>query len=185
MAQAKKRQKFFDVSIPILEKETQLYGYGLKDLEGRYIKYDLTRLLRGKSILLQLKVKIQGDKAVAEPRELKVMPYFIRRMMRKGTNYVEDSFSAECKDAQVRIKPFFITRKKVSRAVRKALREGAKEELINYVKNKSVNVLFEEIMKNQIQKPLSLKLKKIYPLSLCEIRVFKVEKYLESKEKEK
>ncbi len=179
MAQAKKRQKFFDVSIPSLERETQLYGYDLKDLEGRYIKYDLTRLLRGKSILLQLKVKIQGDKAVAEPRELRVMPYFIRRMMRKGTNYVEDSFSAECKDAQVRIKPFFITRKKVSRAVRKALREKAKEELIDYVKSKSVNVLFEEIMKNRVQKSLSLKLKKIYPLSLCEIRVFKVEKNLE------
>jgi ribosomal protein S3AE len=175
MAQAKKRQKFFDVDIPIVGKETQLYGYDIESLEGRVIKYDLTRLLRGKSILIKLKVKATKEKAVAEPIELKVMPYFIRRMMRKGTNYVEDSFSVQCKDAKVRIKPFFITRKKVSRAVRNALRQKAKEEISEYVKTKTTEILFDEIMKNKLQKTLSLKLKKIYPLSLCEIRVFSIE----------
>jgi ribosomal protein S3AE len=75
-----------------------------------------------------------------------------------------------------------ITRRKVSRAVRKALREKAKEELINYVKNKNTETLFEELLKGQIQKTLSLILKKIYPLALCEIRIFKVEKELENKQ---
>jgi len=56
------------------------------------------------------------------------------------------------------------------------LREKAREELINYVKNRDTETLFEEIFRNQLQKSLSLKLKKTYPLSLCEIRVFKVEK---------
>ncbi len=174
MAQAKRKQKFFDIDMPIIQKETQLYGYDLEDLNGRVIKYDLTRLLRGKSMLIKLKVKVEGGKAVAEPKELRVMPYFIRRMMRKRTNYVEDSFSAECKDAVLKIKPFLITRKKVSRAVRNALRNKAKEELTDYVKNKSKETLFDEIIKNKVQKSLSLKLKKIYPLSLCEIRVFRV-----------
>jgi ribosomal protein S3AE len=181
MAQAKRKQKFFDVNMPIINKETQLYGYDLKEFDGRTITYDLTRLLRGKGMLLKLKVKVEGDKAIAEPKELKVMPYFIRRMMRKGTNYVEDSFSAECKDAVLRIKPFLITRKKVSRAVRKALREKAKGELISYVKTKNTETLFDEIMKNQLQKFLSLKLKKIYPLSLCEIRFFAIKDKEESK----
>ncbi len=176
MAQARRKQKFFDIDMPIIKKDTQLYGYDLKEFDGKTISYDLTRLLRGKGMILKLIIKVEGDKAIAEPKELKVMPYFIRRMMRKGTNYVEDSFSAECKDAVLKIKPFLITRKKVSRAVRKALREKAKGELINYVKTKDIKILFDEIMKNQLQKFLSLKLKKIYPLSLCEIRVFKVEK---------
>jgi ribosomal protein S3AE len=175
MAQAKRKQKFFDVSMPVIKKETQLYGYELKELNGRIIIYDLTRLLKGKGVLLKLKVSVEGDKAVAEPIELKILPYFIRRMMRKGVNYVEDSFSAECKDAVLRIKPFLITRKKVSRAVRKALREKTKEELTNYVKTTSSKTLFDEIMKNKIQRSLGLKLKKIYPLSLCEIRFFAIE----------
>jgi ribosomal protein S3AE len=185
MAIAKRKKRFFDVDMPIINKQTQLQAYEIKDLEGKFIKYDLTRLLRGQSMLIKLKVKVEGDKITSIPKEIKLMPYFLRRMVRKGTNYVEDSFSVKCKDAQVRIKPFLITRKKVSRAVRKALREKAREELIKYVKDKKSNDLFDEILKNKIQKPLSLKLKKIYPLSLCEIRVFKVEKELETKEENK
>ncbi len=179
MAIAKRKKKFFDVEMPIINKQTQLQAYELKELDGRFIKYDLTRILRGKSMLLQLKVKVEREKAIAIPRSIKLMPYFLRRMVRKGTNYIEDSFSAKCKNAQVRIKPFLISRRKISRAVKKALREKAKEELIHYVKDKTTETLFEEILKNQIQKPLSLKLKKIYPLSLCEIRVFAVEKELQ------
>ena len=181
----KKKKRFFDVDMPIIGKETQLMGYELKDLDGRFIQYDLTRVLRGKSMLIKLKVSVEGDKATAVPKEVKLMPYFLKRMMRKGTNYVEDSFSTECKDAQIRIKPFLITRRKVSRAVRKALREKAKEELISYVKDKPATELFDDIIKNKIQKPLSLKLKKVYPLSLCEIRIFKVEKELKEKKEEK
>jgi len=181
MAIAKKKKKFFDVEIPIIKRQTQLQAYELKELDNKFIKYDLTRVLRGKSIILQLKVKVKGEKATSIPREAKLMSYYLRRIIRKGTNYVEDSFSTKCKNAQIRIKPFLITRRKVSRAVRKALREKAREELINYAKNRNFEQIFEEILKNQLQKTLSLKLKKIYPLSLCEIRVLKVEKEFETK----
>lgn len=178
MAQAKRKQRFFDVDMPIIGKETQLYGFDLEDLKDRTISYDLTRLLRGKNVLLKLRTKIDGEKATSEPVELIVLPYFIRRMIRKGTNYVEDSFSADCKNAKLSIKPFLITRKKVSREIRKSLREKARAEIIEYIKNKDVDTLFDDIIKNKIQKHLSLSLKKVYPLSLCEIRMFKIEKYL-------
>jgi ribosomal protein S3AE len=185
MAIAKRKKRFFEVEMPIISKTTQLQAYEKKDLQGRLITYDLTRILRGKGILLQLKVQIKENKAIAIPIKAKIMPYFLRRAVRKGTNYIEDSFSTNCKDAQIRIKPFLISRRKVSRAVRKALREKAKEELQEYVKNKKVSILIEEVLKNKIQKPLSLKLKKIYPLALCEIRVLEVEKDLESVEENK
>jgi len=181
----KKKKRFFDVDMPIIKKQTQLQAFEIKNLNGKIIKYDLTRFLRGKSMLIKLRVKVENDAATSTPEEIKLMPHFLKRMVRKGTNYVEDSFSTKCKDAQVRIKPFLITRRKVSRAVRKALREKAREELTNYVKDKKAETLFDEVLKNQIQKPLSLKLKKIYPLSLCEIRVFKIEKRLEPEKKEK
>jgi len=174
MAIAKIKKRFFDVEMPVINKQTQLQAYEVKELENRFIKYDLTRLLKGKSMLLTLKVKIENNEAIGIPKKIVLMPYFLRRMVRKGTNYIEDSFSAACKDAEVRIKPFLITRRKVSRAVRNALRKKAKEELLNYVKDKTSDELFDEILKNQMQKPLSLKLKKIYPLALCEIRVLEV-----------
>lgn len=182
----KRKKKFFDVEMPLIAKQTQLQAYDLEELQSRYIKYDLTRILRGKSIEMQFRVDItgtgEGKKAIAIPRKLTLMPYFLRRMVRKGTNYVEDSFPTPCKDAQIRIKPFLIARRKVSRAVRKALRNKAKEELIEYVKDKSTEDIFSDIITNKLQKFLSLKLKKIYPLSLCEIRVLKVEKEFDKKE---
>jgi len=181
MAKPKRKKSFFDVEIPIVREETQLHAYEINDLDGRLIKYDLTRILKGKSLLLQLKVKVKGENATSVPRELKLLSYYLRRMIRKGTNYVEDSFSTNCKNAQIRIKPFLITRRKVSRAVRKALREKVKEELVRYIKTKNSEEIFEEVLKNQLQKTLSLKLKKIYPLSLCEIRTLKVEKEIEQK----
>lgn len=185
MAITKKRQKFFEVEMPIINKKTQLRAFEVEELDGRYIRYDLTRLLKGKNIILQLKVKIKGDEAVSTPTEIVLLPSFLKRAVRKGTDYVEDSFSAECNDAQLRIKPFLITRRRVSRKVRKALREKAKEELARYTESKSSEQIFEDVLKNKLQKELSLKLKKIYPLSLCEIRMLKVEKELKKVKKEK
>ncbi|MFH1801694.1 MAG: hypothetical protein ABH804_02590 [archaeon] len=174
MAQAKKKKRFFEVEIPIIKKQTQLQAYEIEDLNGRFINYDLTRLLRGKSAILQLKIKTEGKEITAKPMQIKILPYFLRKMVKKGTSYAEDSFSAECKDAKVKIKPILVTRRKVSRVIRKTLREKCKEELINYIKEKNSESIFEEIISNRLQKTLSLKLKKIYPLSLCEIRVLKV-----------
>lgn len=176
MAQAKKKKKFFDVEIPLINKATNLEAFELKELDGKFIKYDLTRTLKGKNALIQLKVKIENDQAIASPRKIRLMPSYLKRMVRKGTNYVEDSFSADCVGFQLKIKPLLITRRKVSRAVRKALRNKCKEELIDYVKELTSNEVFEDILKNKLQKIISLKLKKIYPLSVCEIRVLDVVK---------
>jgi len=177
MAQEKRKKKFFDVEMPLIGKQTQAQAYEIADLNGRFIRYDLTRILRGKSFMLTLRIKVEDNKATTTAKKVVLMPYFLRRMVRKGTNYVEDSFSVECKDANLKIKPFLVTRKKVSRAVRNALRIKVKEELTAYVKDKTSEQIFDDLLKNQLQKPLSQKLKKVYPLSLCEIRV------LESKDK--
>lgn len=188
MAKARRRQKFFDVDMPILNKETQLYAYDIKELKGRTINYDLTRILRGKGTLLKLRVEVEekgeSKKAKAHPIEMNIMPYFLKRMMRKGTNYVEDSIKTQTKTHNVIVKPFMITRKKVSRAVRKEVREQAKKEIEDYMKKHTSEEVFDDLLKNKFQKALSAKLKKVYPLSLCEIRFFKAEKPLEKSEKE-
>jgi ribosomal protein S3AE len=176
MAVAKRKKRFFDVDISSLKKTTQLQAYEIEELEGRILNYDLTRLLRGKNMLGQFIVHVSGGSAGAEPRALKLLPTFIRRMIRKGTHQVEDSFTAETKDSKVIIKPFMITRRKVARAIRTSLRSKAREELLAYAKEKTAAQIFDDILKNSVQKELSLKLKKIYPLSLCEIRIFSIKK---------
>ncbi|MFH1308131.1 MAG: hypothetical protein ABIH72_04725 [archaeon] len=167
------KKKFLEVQIPLIKTEIKVLAEEPKDVEGRNIKLDLTRQLRGKSIEATFKIKIEDKKLVAETIRLLVMPYFIRRMMRKSTSYVEDSFETDAKDYKIRIKTLLITRKKVHRSVRKALRIATKEYLMEYVRDKKTEEIFSEIISSRLQKPMSQKLKKIYPLGLCEIRDIK------------
>ncbi len=176
MAASKKKKRFFNVELPLIRKKTQLQAYEVRELDNRFIKYDLTRILRGKAVIVTFRTRVKGDEVFASVKDMKLLPYYLRRMVRRGTNYVEDSFPSETKDSTVRIKPFLVTRRKVSRRVRNALRIKAREELTLWAKEMNAEKIFDEVLKGKIQKELSVKLKKVYPLSLCEIRVVEVEK---------
>ncbi len=177
------KRDFYEVNAPLTATKIHLYAGSAEDLNGRVVKLDLTKSLRGKSLELKMKVKLEGEKLEAEPISAGLVSSYIRKMMRRGTDYVEDSFEAKCRDVKVRVKPFFITRKRVSRPVRNVLRETAKKFLEGYLKTRTAREIFSEIMANKLQKQLALKLKKIYPLALCEIRMFEVVGELDKKDR--
>ena len=173
---ATEKKKWFNVEIPLLRTSIKLIAYSIEELNGRTVKLDLTRALRGKSMEAIVKITSDKEKAEGTVAELNLLGFFIRRMMRNNISYVEDSLSLDTLDSIMRIKPFLITRKRVTRAVRKALREGAKNYLVEYFKDRTSEDIFSDIASNKLQKSLSLKLKKVYPLALCEIRMAAIEK---------
>lgn len=165
------KKKFINVEMPILGEETSVLGTP-ETLNNRTIKLDLSRKLRGRGLEATFVMLNKENKLIAYPKSLLLMRSYIQRVMRKRVNYVEDSFDVQCTDIKARIKPFLITRKKVSRAVRNNLRRTTKEFLVEYAKDKTYLELAAKIIFNEAQKDLHPKLKKVYPLSLCEIRVF-------------
>jgi len=165
------RKKYIDVQVPILGETMRVLGTA-ENLHNKTIKLDLTRKLRGKGLTIKLRILNREGKLIAIPNSMELVTAYIRRMMRKRVDYVEDSFSARTKDAQTRIKPLLITRKKVSRVVRKNLRNTAREFILEYVKEKEYLEICNEILDGTLQKALLPKLKKVYPLSFCDIRVF-------------
>ena len=172
------RKRYIEVQVPFLDETLRVLGTP-EDLHNKTIKLDLTRKLRGKGLTIKLRIFNQEEKLFAIPNNLTLTSSYIRRMMRKRTNYVEDSFQARCTDIQATFKPHLITRKKVSRAVRKNLRNTAREFIIEYTKERDYITVCHEIFDGTLQKTLLPKLKKIYPLSFCDIRIF------ETKELEK
>ena len=170
------KKKFLIINVPLINREIEVYGADLNSFNNQFINLDLTSDLKGKAIELKLKINATENKAEAYPIQLQLMGFNIRRMMRKGVDYVEDSFVVKCKDNNIRIKPFLITRKRVSKKVLAGLRNLAKAEMTNYAKDKNFEDIILDIVNNKIQKDLSVKLKKIYPLSLCEIRFLGLEK---------
>ena len=180
------RKKFFEAEIPLISTKIHLYSYSPEELEGSTVTIDLSKTLRGKNMELKSKLKLKNEKLMGELSSLQLISSYLKRVMRRGTDYVEDSFKTECKDAKLQVKPFLITRKRVPRSVRKAIRETARKHLQSHITLRTVKEVFSEIMTNKMQKGLSLKVKKIYPLALCEIRMIKVleEKKLERKRKQ-
>ena len=177
-----RRKKFLEVDVPSVKLKVEIIGNSPSEIENRTIKLDLTRQLKGKSLEAVFKIKLENNKPVAYPNKIKLMSYFIRRMIRKRISYVEDSFETPSQESMLIIKPFLITRKRVSRAVRKTIRNKAKKWIEDYVSEKKDYELFNEILSNRFQKTLSLVLKKTYPLSLCEIRILEIKRPLKPEE---
>ena len=177
-----RRRKFIEVDIPLVNTKIELVGENVESIKNKTVNLDLTRQLRGKSVEVTFRVDEINKKAVANPIKINLMPYFIRRMIRKRISYVEDSFEIPTQESLVRIKPFVITRKMVSNAVRRTIRNQTKNWLEDYCAERTDSELFNDILSNRLQKPLSLKLKKTYPLSLCEIRVFEIVRKLRPEE---
>ncbi len=165
------RKKYIEVKIPILNSTTKILGTP-ESLNNKTIKIDLSRQLRGKGLIIKLRISNDKESLIAIPNTLELSTPYIKRMMRKRISYIEDSFKAKCTDIEVTIKPFLITRKKVSKVVRKNLRNTTKKLITEYIKEKDYNQIFQEILDGTLQKTMLPKLKKIYPLSLCEIRKF-------------
>jgi len=67
-----------------------------------------------------------------------------------------------------------ITRQKVSREIRNKLRMTARDYILSQFKSRTTKEIIASIMTNKLQKEISQKLKKIYPLAVCEIRWLEV-----------
>ena len=169
------KKSFYKVEAPITAVNIYLYGREIDEFDGRTVKIDLTKNLRGKNFVLTLRIRKEGEKLIGEPYNLILVSSYTRKSVRKGVNYVEDSIRAACKDKAVVIKPLLITKSKVSKTTRRILRDNCRKYIESYVSIRTAEELFKDIIANKIQKELAVKLKKIYPLILSDIRWFEVE----------
>ncbi|MEK6894568.1 MAG: hypothetical protein AABX10_03830 [Nanoarchaeota archaeon] len=170
--QAKKivKKKFFEVPVPLTSTKVKLYAISPEEIDNKIVTLDMTKTLKGKNLELKAKVSSKEGKIESELISMVLIPSYIRRTMRRGIDYVEDSFKTSCKDSELLIKPFMITRNHVSRAVRREIRNTARKFIEGHARIKSSRELFSEVMINKLQKAVSLKVKKVYPLAFCEIR---------------
>lgn len=167
------RKRYIEVEVPLINEKLRVLG-SLESLERRTIKLDLTRKLKGRMLNITFIIFNVGGVLKAYPKIMELMKAYVRKVVRKNTNYVEDSFVCDCEDYAVIVKPLLVTRKKVSRAVRKNLRNNCRELIKGYLNKRNYLDCCENIFNRKLQKEILPKLKKIYPLSFCDIRVFKI-----------
>jgi ribosomal protein S3AE len=170
------RKKLWSVEVPLIDMNVDISAVDLQQLDKKALKLDLTRILHGRSTEATFMISVKDGKATAEVKKLALPSFYIQRAIRKGISYVEDSFECSTEGYLLRIKPFLITRKRVHRSIRNALRVKAQELIKEYCSSKQSQEVFSSILYGKLQKELAMRLKKVYPLSFCEIRVLEVVK---------
>ena len=146
-----------------------------KTLLGRILRvnlYLLTNDSRKQNAELAFKIiNSDGKTANTELLGYKILNAYIKRVIRKGKEKVDDSFVCESKDnIKIKIKPFFITKNKTKDSIITKLRMETRKMMTEYSKTIDFEKLVRETTSNSLQRNLKQELKKIYPLNLFELR---------------
>ena len=184
-----KKKKWFPIVTPIMMGERPIGESYLEDsgsAVGRTVKVNLIQLTGDiKSQSCEIKFEISDSKDNRLTTKIigySFSPATIKRFMRRHMTRIDDSVVVLTKDnVLLRMKPFLLTRSKVSRSVEYTLRMAMREEIINTIRKNDAETIFSMVLKYQLQKELREKLSRIYPVKNLEMRVLKVEKHHSAK----
>lgn len=174
------KKKWFTIVAP-QEFQNAIVGetpaYEAEQVLGRVVVanlYTLTKDMRRQSISIALKVlDIKGTDAHTEVTRYEMNPVHIKRLVRKGRSKIDDSFVAETKDKiKVRIKPLYLTKNIAQKGVITSIRMKSRELLGQELAKQSYSEFVGAVIMGNIMKTIKGDLKKIYPLSIAEIRMF-------------
>src|SRR3989338_5688722 len=118
-----------------------------KQLIGRCIDVNLMTLTndpKKQNVKLQFKVReIKGEKVEAEVIGYELNTSHVKRVIRRGSEKIDDSFLVETKDnVKYRIKPLLLTRYGTKRSILSAIRAKMREiAMDNFKKTDSVQML--------------------------------------------
>jgi len=157
------------------------YVYLKEDLIGKPLNLNLSTFIndmKKQNINILFKVAaIQEGKGLAEIMGLVLNQSYIKRLVRRGKNKVEDSFLAKTSDNKtIRVKPIIITNSKTHQSVVSKLRLDTRAHLKRMIKTMTLDSFIKELTDLRLQKEIKEKLQKIYPLRYFDVRYVSTEK---------
>jgi len=115
--------------------------------------------------------EISGLKAHTKVTDVMLYQSYTRRITKKGTSKIEDSFIVKTSDGHmVRIKPLVITRFKAHRSQRAEIRKTYRKYLEEKVSSLKYYELIEKVINYDLQNEIKPTLNKIFPVSNVEIK---------------
>src|SRR3989338_7932427 len=186
MAKVVGKKRWFKITAPKLFGDRMVGetpAYEPEQLMGKTMRinlFTLTDNMKRQNTEVNLLVeKVEGDSARTSIIGMMVLPTSIRRLVRKGKTRLDQAIKGITKDEKVvSVKVLLITSHIVQGQVQAALQKEAKRFLIK----KIVATDFEELTRLAVERELSKKLReklnKIYPLRICDIRHFSLERFV-------
>ena len=177
-----KKKKWVEILAPKIFNEASLgrtYVVNQEDAVGKHMTVNLMNLTRDpkkQSINVSFLIDgIKGEKLTTSLVKYAFQPTSIRRMVRRSKDRVDSSFIAATKDMiKVKIKPILVTRAPTSKPVQTSIRKKARQVVVNELAKITYDKFIEELIQRQFQRRIFDQVKKIFPLSVCDIRVAQV-----------
>lgn len=188
MAKASAKKKWYSIVAPkafngrILGETPVLEA---KSLVGRTLKVNLATItddMKKQNTEISLVIeKVDGEKAQTSIIGYRLMPTSIKRFVRKGRSRIDETIKAITKDEKVvTIKIVLITQNVIKGSVKTALHTELTRLVHKKISQSNFAELSEQIIGVRLQRELKDKLKKIYPIKICDIRFFKYEQFIKT-----
>jgi len=116
--------------------------------------------------------EIDGTTLRASVSGFELTATYVKRMVRKNTNRLDDYLIFKTKDGKnVIIKTLLVTQNKAQRSVQKQLRQKMKQFLAEEVKNNTFETVIGNLVSRKTQMTLKKLLYKMYPVNEAAVRV--------------
>ncbi len=151
------------------------FVYGKEDLMGKTLNLNLatvTNDMKKQNINVSFRViGVEDGKGQTQLVNYLLSPSYIKRLIRRKRNKIEDSFLVKTRDGKVvRIKPIAITNNETYNSIVMRIRAGMKDMVRRAVKEKTYEEFIVDILALKFQKEMKDKLNKIYPLKYVDVR---------------
>ena len=188
MAKAIKKKKWVTIKAPKLFGDVvagEIPVYESKSVIDRGMRANLSTLvndMKKQSTEVSIVVQsVEGDIGTTKLSGIKILPTSIKRQVRKGRTRLDQTIKGVTNDEHaVIIKILLITRNIVKGSVFHTLQKEITAFVIKKIGKVSYDELCDEVVNGKLSKDLRLRLNKVYPLRVCDIREFKWDRFIKA-----
>ena len=177
------KKKWYKIVAPKVFNNTlvgETYVSSVEQVVGKIMKVNLMELTRDhkkqkQNIKLEV-TEVISDVGQTKPVYYEIMPSAVKRMIRRGKSKIDTSIICTSKTNEaIRIKPIIITNYNATKNVQTDLRKAAESTITDYIADSNFDRVFSDVINFRLQRILREKLKKIFPVKICDIRMLKLE----------
>lgn len=173
----KKKKKWFPILASKEFKEMEIGEIPAESSEvliGKTLSVPLSLLtndMKKQGILVTFTVTNTTNKITTEVKKIELQPTSVKRAARRGKGKIDDSFKLKTKDnISLVLKPLLLTKSKTTKLRITSIRNQTRIFLTEKIKSLNYSDVIHQIVMYKIQKELKDNIKKIYPISFCQIR---------------
>lgn len=158
----------------------ETYLQSIENAIGRSLKVNLKEItgsMKDQNIHMNFRVThADGTTLHTKTIGFELTPMFIKKIVRKNTDRLDDFFTLTTKEGQILIvKSFMITLNKTQKLVRTAIRKSVQNQLEEELNTMNYDQFIEALITHKLQQKLKKSLSKLFPMKEVTIRSLRLD----------